>query len=116
MSIEHDVQQQIAKHGDFGRHYDQTPQVPISNNKPKSHVPSAIDPSMKLKIPTLVLLLRTMNTSPYYSDLKHKTGRPGFERGSPEFWYHLIVGVFLVLAGGVFAGYVFYAKNKAEIF
>ena len=60
---------------------------------------------MKLKIPTFVFLLRAMSSSPL-SDLKHKTGRPGIERGSPEFWYHLIVGMFLVLAGGVFAGYV----------
>ena len=65
---------------------------------------------MKLKIlPTLLLiLLRAVNASPYLSALKldHKTGRPGIERGSPEFWYHLIVGVFLVLAGGVFSGCV----------
>ena len=68
-------------------------------------VPSAIEPFMKLKIPTLLLLLRVVSASPY-SALKHKTGRPGIERGSPEFWYHLIVGVFLVLAGGVFSGCV----------
>ncbi|KAF8168562.1 hypothetical protein B0H34DRAFT_646383 [Crassisporium funariophilum] len=35
---------------------------------------------------------------------KHKTGHPGVEPGSPEFYYHLIVSVCLVLAGGVFAG------------
>ncbi|KAF9527885.1 hypothetical protein CPB83DRAFT_883890 [Crepidotus variabilis] len=35
---------------------------------------------------------------------KHKTGHPGSEPGSPEFWYHLGVSVVLVLAGGVFAG------------
>ena len=67
---------------------------------------------MKLmKIPTLVFLLRAASASPY-SALKHKTGRPGIERGSPEFWYHLIVGVFLVLAGGFFAGCVYCQKNK----
>ena len=73
---------------------------------------------MKLKIPTLVLLLRAMNASPFFSDHhKHKTGRPGIERGSPEFWYHLIVGLFLVLAGGVFAGCVFFVcQDKYSFF
>ena len=28
------------------------------------------------------------------------------EPGSPEFWYKIIVSAILVLAGGVFAGYV----------
>lgn len=31
---------------------------------------------------------------------------PGEPPGSPEFWYKLIVAIILVLAGGVFAGYV----------
>ncbi|CAA7266424.1 unnamed protein product [Cyclocybe aegerita] len=35
---------------------------------------------------------------------KHKTGHPGAEPGSPEFWYHVGVSACLVLAGGVFAG------------
>ena len=26
------------------------------------------------------------------------------EPGSPEFWFHLVISMFLVLAGGVFAG------------
>ncbi|KAF8798398.1 DUF21-domain-containing protein [Phlegmacium glaucopus] len=56
---------------------------------------------IKLKIPTLVLLLRAVSASPFVS---HNTGKPGIERGSPEFCYHLIISVFLVLAGGVFAG------------
>lgn len=63
---------------------------------------------MKLKIPTLVLLLRVMSASSSSLHGKHKTGNPGVERGSPEFWYHLIVSAFLVLAGGVFAGCVFF--------
>ena len=28
-------------------------------------------------------------------------------KGSPEFWYYITVSSLLVLAGGVFAGYVF---------
>lgn len=31
---------------------------------------------------------------------------PGEPPGSPEFWYKLVVAIILVLAGGVFAGYV----------
>ena len=62
----------------------------------------------KLKLPTLIFLLRVVVASPYYqiSEHKHKTGHPGVERGSPEFWYHLIASVFLVLAGGVSSGCV----------
>ena len=33
-------------------------------------------------------------------------GDDGEEFGSPAFWYKLILSVALVLAGGVFAGYV----------
>ena len=69
---------------------------------------------MKLKILTLVLLLRAVIASPYF-DNRDETGQPGIEKGSPEFWYHLIVSVFLVLAGGVFAGWV-YRKDKFEFF
>ena len=31
---------------------------------------------------------------------------PGEQPGSPEFWYKLVISIGLVLAGGVFAGYV----------
>ena len=31
-------------------------------------------------------------------------GNAGTEKGSREFWYHLVVSIFLVLAGGAFAG------------
>ncbi|KAF8959833.1 hypothetical protein BDZ97DRAFT_1836104 [Flammula alnicola] len=55
---------------------------------------------MKLRIPSLILLLRVVNASPH----KHKTGHPGAEPWSPDFWYHVIVSIFLVLAGGIFAG------------
>jgi len=63
---------------------------------------------MRLRIPTLILLLRVVGASPFITDVstqKHKTGHPGVERGSPEFWYHLGISICLVLAGGVFAGY-----------
>ncbi|KDR70057.1 hypothetical protein GALMADRAFT_230380 [Galerina marginata CBS 339.88] len=60
---------------------------------------------MKLRIPTIILLMRVVSASPYYNVMKkHKTGHPGAEPGSEEFWYHLIVSMFLVLFGGVFAG------------
>jgi len=31
---------------------------------------------------------------------KHETPEPG----STEFWFHMVISIFLVLAGGVFAG------------
>lgn len=62
---------------------------------------------MKLSVPTLMVLLRVVNASPFYhATKKHNTGHPGAEPGSEEFWYHLIVSAFLVLAGGVFSGFV----------
>ena len=62
---------------------------------------------MKLNVPTLMVLLRVVNASPFYhATKKHNTGHPGAEPGSEEFWYHLIVSAFLVLAGGVFSGFV----------
>ncbi|KAF4623114.1 hypothetical protein D9613_001352 [Agrocybe pediades] len=62
-----------------------------------------------LSAPTLIALVRVVSASPHYHALrhsgkKHRTGHPGAEPGSEEFWYHLIVSIFLVLAGGVFAG------------
>jgi hypothetical protein len=35
-----------------------------------------------------------------------KVGTMEEELGSPEFWYKMIASIILVLAGGVFAGYV----------
>ncbi|PPQ76770.1 hypothetical protein CVT24_010757 [Panaeolus cyanescens] len=56
----------------------------------------------------LLAALRFVSASPFLEVIekkkKHKTGHPGVERGSPEFWYHLTVSVILVLIGGVFAG------------
>lgn len=34
----------------------------------------------------------------------HTNGHPTVERGSPEFWYKIIISGALVLLGGVFAG------------
>lgn len=64
---------------------------------------------MKPRTTTLLFLLRTALASPQYFGsgehvpLKH----PGAEPGSPEFWEKLIVSSILVLAGGVFAGWVY---------
>lgn len=62
---------------------------------------------MKLRVPSLVILLRVMYASSHMtkSNGKHKTGHPGAEPWSPDFWYHVIVSIVLVLAGGIFAGY-----------
>jgi len=62
---------------------------------------------MKLRAHILILLLRVVNASPFYHvQKKHNTGHPGAEPGSEEFWYHLIVSICLVFAGGVFSGFV----------
>jgi metal transporter CNNM len=58
----------------------------------------------------LSMLLVRASVSQY---LRHPTplsamiaGNDGTELGSREFWFHLAISVILVLAGGVFAGYV----------
>jgi len=54
-----------------------------------------------------ILLVRATIASPYLRPFSSVTaGNGGTERGSPEFWYHLTISMALVLAGGVFAGYV----------
>lgn len=72
----------------------------------------------KLRIPSTIFFLRTavVRAAPYLTAVastvakqktgKHETGHPGTEPGSPEFLYHLVISVFLVLAGGIFAGSV----------
>ncbi|KAF9042422.1 hypothetical protein BJ165DRAFT_265889 [Panaeolus papilionaceus] len=56
----------------------------------------------------LLTALRVVSASPFLEVIdkkkKHKTGHPGVERGSPEFWYHVSVSALLVIIGGVFAG------------
>ena len=61
---------------------------------------------MKLRAPSLVVLLRAVHASTPLtkSSGKHKTGHPGAEPWSPDFWYHVVVSIVLVLAGGIFAG------------
>jgi len=64
---------------------------------------------MKLRAPTVIALLRVVSASPHYAaygGIKTRSEHPGAEPGSEDFLYHLIVSMFLVLAGGVFAGYV----------
>ncbi len=63
---------------------------------------------MKSLILTLICFLRIVYANEVLGKqfVKHKTGHPGSEPGSPEFWYHLGVSICLVLAGGVFAGRV----------
>jgi len=54
-----------------------------------------------------ILLVRATIASPYLRPFSATTtGNGGTDRGSPEFWYHLTISMALVLAGGVFAGYV----------
>jgi len=74
---------------------------------------------MKLRAPTLIALLHAVSASPHYTahnGKKHRTGHPGAEPGSEEFWYHLIVSIFLVLAGGVFAGSVLFLRQMISRF
>ena len=68
-----------------------------------------------MKYPLLLVLIRTVFAVPFrtrYSDgtsHHHPT-----EPGSPEFWEKLIISAALVLAGGVFAGYVFKDAQQKE--
>lgn len=56
---------------------------------------------------SLVYLLKPalVLASPYII-YGHDTKEPKATPGSEEFWFHIIVSAFLVLLGGVFAGYV----------
>jgi metal transporter CNNM len=60
---------------------------------------------MRSNLPTLIFLLRTTLASPYFRD-NVPIGDPPAEPGSSQFWSKLLVSVGLVLAGGVFAGFV----------
>jgi len=63
-----------------------------------------------LLIPLLLSYVRTVLGVPFVKDAiravvfattrDDDTPKPG----SAEFWYHIVISVFLVLAGGVFAG------------
>lgn len=55
-----------------------------------------------------MFLLRTALASPFaLTNTTHvPTGGKEAPKGSPEFWWKLTISMGLVLAGGVFAGYV----------
>lgn len=55
-----------------------------------------------------MLLVRASFATPYIRSTLPPlpNGNSGTDRGSREFWYHLVVSIILVLAGGAFAGYV----------
>jgi len=69
-----------------------------------------------MKYPLLLFLVRNVFASPFrtrYSDgTSHRP--PAVEPGSPEFWEKLIISAALVLAGGVFAGYVSQMSQPIE--
>ncbi|KAG7441214.1 DUF21-domain-containing protein [Guyanagaster necrorhizus] len=53
----------------------------------------------------IFLLTRLARALPSFNDAElHMNGPPTVERGSPEFWYKIIISAILVLLGGVFAG------------
>jgi len=60
--------------------------------------------------PLLLLYVRTVAGVPFVRDAIRAVvfattmddNTP--ELGSAEFWYHIVISIFLVLAGGVFAG------------
>lgn len=60
---------------------------------------------MRSNLPTLIFLLRTTLASPYFRN-NVPAEEPPAEPGSSEFWSKLLISVGLVLAGGVFAGFV----------
>ena len=58
-----------------------------------------------MRYPTVLLLIvKATIASPFFGTIV--TPRHVPDRWSPEFWYRILVSVVLVLAGGVFAGYV----------
>ena len=63
-----------------------------------------------LLIPLLLSYVRTVLGVPFVKDairaVVFATARDDDtpEFGSAEFWYHIVISIFLVLAGGVFAG------------
>jgi metal transporter CNNM len=58
-----------------------------------------------MRYPTVLLLVaKATIASPFLAAVEIPRHVP--DRWSPEFWYRILVSVMLVLAGGVFAGYV----------
>ncbi len=54
----------------------------------------------------LLTVLRNARAFPFASDMNTAVVGPGEELGSPEFWSKMLISTFLVLLGGVLAGYV----------
>ena len=69
---------------------------------------------MRSNLPTLIFLLRTTLASPYFRN-NVPVEEPPAEPGSPDFWTKLLVSVGLVLAGGVFAGFVFGIYDRSSL-
>lgn len=63
-----------------------------------------------LLAPLLLSYVRTVLGVPFVKDairtviFATTVGDDTPEYGSAEFWYHIVISIFLVLAGGVFAG------------
>jgi metal transporter CNNM len=59
-----------------------------------------------ITLSTCLFLTRTAFASPYFKFRNTLLDEGSAEPGSSEFWTKLVISVGLVLAGGVFAGYV----------
>lgn len=55
---------------------------------------------------TILLCFQTVYASPFFTAAGVKAVREPHPPGSPEFYSKLIISTVLVLAGGMFAGYV----------
>ena len=74
---------------------------------------------MKLRSSTIMFLLRTVLASPFRRAMQHHSPDiPSTPEGSPEFWLKLMISMCLVLAGGVFAGWIciFWIRTYLTIF
>lgn len=54
----------------------------------------------------LLTVLKNARAYPLVNDINLAVVGAGEELGSPEFWWKILISAFLVLLGGVFAGYV----------
>ena len=54
----------------------------------------------------LVVLLARATLSVVTPSIRPLDSNEAVRHASPEFWYYISISAFLVLAGGVFAGYV----------
>lgn len=70
-----------------------------------------------MRSPLFLLLIRFAFASPLFSGREGPNFHSTNERlvpESPEFWYKIVISMALVLAGGVFAGYVSLAIHGEE--